>query len=292
MTDGAEEQGTARGIGATLRTALIRAARDTAGLVVPIVCPCGVEGTIPCARCAASLAVAPRRVEAVCSALQVLTAADARGGTADFSPLLPVLALGEHTGDLRRLVLAWKNGGQLCLARPFGRALAPALGRLAPRAGTAVGTGTAAVAGTGGEGGVAGLALVPVPSSLAHRLRRGEDHTAILAAEIAREAGGEVVRALALGGGTQAGKGARERRAGRRDRMRVRRAGREPRQAVLVDDVVTTGATLRGARDALLAHGWSVHGALVVAAARVPGGAVEVPGTGAADEGVRNLGRR
>ncbi len=271
MTDGAREDGSAHGAGAMLRAALARTMRDTAGLVVPLVCPCGADGAILCARCAASLAVVPQRVETACAALQVLTAADVRGGTADFAPLLPVLALGEHAGDLRRLVLAWKNGGQLRLARPFGRALVPALERL---------------------GACADVALVPVPSSLAHRLRRGEDHTTVLAAEIARHTGNEVVRALTLAGGTQAGKGARDRRTGRRDRMRGRRAAHTPRQAVLVDDVVTTGATLRSAYETLLAHGWSVHGALVVAAARSPGRAPEVPGAGADDGRVRNLGRR
>lgn len=213
---------------------------------------------MPCAACAAHLEVAPVPVDARCEALQVF-AGTGPGGGAVFASAVRVLALGEHAGVLRRLVLAWKNGGQLCLTAPFARALAPGARALA------------------GDQHGAGAVLVPVPSSLAHRLRRGEDHTVELARAIGRETGIAVVRAVALGAGTQAGKGGRERRTGRD--VRVRGAGRDGggRRAILVDDVVTTGTTLRAVAEALEAAGWDVLGALVVSAARLPAPAA-VPG--------------
>lgn len=239
--------------------------RSTAALVVPLVCPCGTEGSVCCPRCLAALSAPPIPVETACPALQVLTEADARSGDTAFSSVLPVLALGEHRDALRRLVLAWKNGGQACLARPFGQALAPALAQLAAAPGTA---------------------LVPVPSSWAHRVRRGEDHTLELAREIARElarAGGiEGVRArapLSLSGPSQAGKDRHARR-DRADpsRIRVQRSWDAGSEVVLIDDVATTGATLRAAHDALTARGVRVRGALVVAAARLPAVPAQVPG--------------
>ncbi len=52
---------------------------------------------------------------------------------------------------------------------------------------------------------------------------------------------------------------------------------------IVVDDVVTTGATLRGMHEALDAEGIEVLGAAVIASARVPG-VVAPPGPGEADK--------
>lgn len=235
---------------------LVASALAVADLAVPLSCPCGREGVRLCAACRGLLAPAPVRVDAACPALQIVVAADASRGESGViaAPLLPVLALGEHVGGLRRLVLAWKNGGMLCLAQPLGEHLTPGVGML----------------GAGRE-----VALVPIPSSLAHRIRRGEDHTAELARAVARRSGTRVVPALSLRGGSQSGKGRRERREDRWDQMRTTRAAATLRRGsgagvILVDDVVTTGATLRAAHAALEGDGVQVLGAIVVSSARMP----------------------
>lgn len=236
---------------------------QTCALVAPRHCPCGEEGTWLCGRCAALLEAPPRRVESSCDALQVLTAARVRAqhrdgrllpAGVDHSPLLPVLALGEYGGDLQRLVLAWKNGGMLHLGARIAPALVPAVTRLAA------------------GGGVTDPALVPVPSRRGARLRRGEDHTAELVRAVARAGAGHLLLLRARPTTTQDGQGARQRRT-RRIRLegrRARTAGRRAQPVVIVDDVVTTGATLRGMHEALTAAGMEVLGAVVVAAARVP----------------------
>lgn len=245
------------------RTSLREVVAQTCGLVAPRQCPCGEEGTRLCRSCASLLEAEPLRVESSCDALQVLSAARVReqrsGGTilpagVDHTPLLPVLALGEYGGNLQRLVLAWKNGGMLHLGARIGPALAPAVAQLAEAAGAAA------------------PGLVPVPSRRSARLRRGEDHTAELVRSLEAAGAGRALLLRARPTTSQDGKGARQRR-NRRIRLegrRAREAGRRHRQVVIVDDVVTTGSTLRGMHEALSAEGMEVLGAVVVAAARMP----------------------
>ena len=236
---------------------------QTCALVAPRHCPCGEEGTWLCGRCAALLEASPRRVESSCDALQVLTAARVRAqhhdgqllpAGVDHSPLLPVLALGEYGGDLQRVVLAWKNGGMLHLGARIAPALAPAVDRLAA------------------DARLTDPALVPVPSRRGARLRRGEDHTAELVRAVARTGAGHPLLLRSRPTTTQDGQGARQRRTRRihLDGRRARAAGRRAQPVIIVDDVVTTGATLRGMHEALTAAGMVVLGAVVVAAARVP----------------------
>lgn len=275
----------ARGTGRGERALALLAevAAQTCSLVAPRSCPCGRDGTRLCPDCAALLQASPLRVDACCDALQVLSAArvreQSRDGVllpagVDHSPLLPVLALGEYGGDLQRLVLAWKNGGMLHLCGALAAGLAPAVRRLA-------------------EGsGVAEPLLVPVPSRPAARLRRGEDHTAELVRALDREGAGRALLLRAAPTTAQEGRGARARRLRRirLDPAQARRARALDAPVIVVDDVVTTGATLRGMHEALDAEGIEVLGAAVIASARVPGvvasaGPVEAPpGPGEADE--------
>ncbi|MFC7376306.1 ComF family protein [Brachybacterium sp. GCM10030267] len=239
-------------------------AAQTCALVAPRQCPCGTDGAWLCPGCAAALESPPVRVESCCDALQQLSAARVREEGAhrpagvDHTSLLPVLALGEYAGDLQRMVLAWKNGGMLHLGRRIAPALAPAVTTLAA------------------EARVRRPLLVPVPSRRSARLRRGEDHTGELARDLARLGAGRarLLRAVPTTG--QEGQGARQRRT-RRIRLSpaaARRAGEDRAPVVIVDDIVTTGATLRGMHEALTEAGARVLGAVVIASARVPAPAV------------------
>ena len=107
------------------------------------------------------------------------------------------------------------------------------------------------------------VALVPVPLH-ARRLRsRGFNQAGLIAEAIGRRAGLELVDCLARSGPatTQVGRHRAERRAGPARAVEVRggpaRAGggAVPARVLLVDDVVTTGATLAACRAALVASG-------------------------------------
>jgi len=131
------------------------------------------------------------------------------------------------------------------------------------------------------------IAVVPVPSAAAAVRSRGFDATWALARVAARRLSGRyttvATRALAQrrGVGDQAGRTAAERAANLRHGL-VLRPGRRPGLVVLVDDLVTTGASLTEAARVLSAAGVEVLGAATVAATvrlrgpRERGGGLEI----------------
>jgi predicted amidophosphoribosyltransferase len=196
-----------------------------------------------------------------CAACLALLDAPARPAAPDpLPPGLPVpWAVASYDGAVRALVVAHKEAGRLGLARWFGLALARS---------------ALAVAGAG----PVPLRLIPVPSTKAARRARGHDptlRTARYAAAALRFAGVEAVVLPVLTHvrrvADQAGLDAAERAANLRDafcvhprRRQVLAAG--PARLIVVDDIVTTGATLLEAVRALGADNHCVHGTAVVAA--------------------------
>ena len=170
---------------------------------------------------------------------------------------LAVAAAGPYAGELRTALLAYKERGRRDLARPLRVLLGAALVEL----------------------GAPGAVVVPVPSSPAARRSRGGDHVARLIGRRRRVRALRLVRTVR----DSAGLSTAERAANLDSAMRARPPRRAGRAAIVVDDIVTTGATLREAARALRAAGWTVIGAAVVAATprRTPPGsprAQQTPG--------------
>lgn len=181
--------------------------------------------------------------------------------------LVDVCAAGGYEGVLRALVLGHKERGLHPLRAPLVRVLGVALGPLLEQL---------------PRGARGGLVLVPVPSRAATVRTRGHDPTwtmTRLAAAAAARAGHPVgaARLLRLRPGVldQAGLDTAGRAANLAGSMTCpspplrRLAAAGPLAgAVVCDDVVTTGSTLREAQRALEAVGLPVVGAVVVAATR------------------------
>ncbi|MFE2523593.1 ComF family protein [Streptomyces sp. NPDC059382] len=220
--------------------------RELSGLVLPVDCAgCGLSRVLVCPDC-----------------LEALGGAGA--GRVRPSPAPPGLP-GVHAGAVyadavREVVLAHKERGALPLAGPLGAALAAAVLSLPG----------------GAAGPPGGVVLVPVPSAR-HRTRaRGHDPARRIA--LAASAGlrgkgvpARVVPVLRLRRrvADQADLGARERRENVAGALVASPAGVRSAagaRIVVVDDLITTGATLAEAARALRAGGLRVAGAAVVAA--------------------------
>jgi predicted amidophosphoribosyltransferase len=111
--------------------------------------------------------------------------------------------------------------------------------------------------------------IVPVPPAPLRRRRRGFDPAEALAAALAKRTGLPLVPCLAR---SQSPRQVGRRRAERlADPPRVRTVSPAPTNALLVDDVTTTGATL-GACSAALREGGAIRvAAITLAASRRPG---------------------
>jgi predicted amidophosphoribosyltransferase len=167
-----------------------------------------------------------------------------------------------YGGAVRAALLSYKERGRRDLAGPLGALLARAVAALLDEV-------AADVAGRSVyRRGRPAVVLVPVPSSRAAAAARGGDHVLRLTRRAAastgvRAAPGVLAQARAVQ--DSAGLDSRERAANLGHALRGRPAP-PGLVAVVVDDIVTTGTTLREARRALVSAGWPVLGAAVVAA--------------------------
>jgi predicted amidophosphoribosyltransferase len=208
--------------------------REIGGLVLPVVCAgCG-KGRLPlCEECGRALYGAwPCRV---------LPSPEPVG-------LPAVYAAAPYEDAVRGVLLAHKERGALGLAAPLGRALAGAVAAAAP---------------PGADTGP--LLLVPVPSSRRAVAARGHDAGRRLALAAAGELrrGGRAAQVLPVlrqrrAVADQAGLAARQRRANVAGALEVAGGGARllgTGRVVLVDDLVTTGASLAEAARAIRAAG-------------------------------------
>ncbi len=222
--------------------------RTLLDLVLPAECGgCGVQGTQWCERCRRSLADAPIAV------------------TPRVDPGVPVWALGPYSGPRRRAVIAAKERGRRDLAVPLGAALAGAIGVLRQW-------------GELGPEGSSRLCLVPAPTRARAARARGGDPVlrAVRAAASGLEADCRVWPVLSMRRGVRdsVGLSAAQRQDNIGGRIVLERAwsrmpdpGRRRNEVVLVDDVVTTGATSAESVRVLRSAGARVAAVIVVAAA-------------------------
>ena len=210
-----------------LSLAVRAACTDALALLLPVSCAgCDEPDVGLCERCALALAPTPRR--------QVVPAVG--GDLAVWSGLV-------FEGVAARVLRAIKEDGRTGLAR----ALTPALQAAVARAGV-----------------TAEVVLVPLPTSRAAYRRRGFRVPDLLL----RRAGRPATRLLrhARRTGDQRGLGREARRSNVDGSLVVAPRGAQGLRVLLVDDVVTTGATLAEAARALRAAGAEVVGAVTVAA--------------------------
>jgi predicted amidophosphoribosyltransferase len=166
---------------------------------------------------------------------------------------VPTFAAGEYADELRIALIAYKERGRRQLANSLAGYLADAV--------------DCAVRATGSRRPV----LVPVPSSRPAARARGGDHVARLASAVARQTGLPMLPVLTLRGfvADSAGLSADQRRRNVTGRLLARAPADGIGQPIILDDIVTTGATLAEAGRALTAAGWQPAGAAVIAATRL-----------------------
>lgn len=211
-------------------------------LMLPLQCGgCGAPGTRWCAGCAAQLAVGPDEPRLV---------------SPRRDPQVPVFALGRYAGARRSVIVAVKERGRSDLIAPLALTLDAGLQRLLrwrllelP------------------------LTIIPAPTRRSAARRRGGDPIARISAAVADRHGdvtvASVLRLRALTRDSVGlGSGAREDNIA--GRVVVRRRGVAAvaggtGDVVVVDDVVTTGATLAESVRVLRAARVPVAAALVIA---------------------------
>ncbi|MFY2859550.1 ComF family protein [Mycobacterium sp. THU-M104] len=211
-------------------------------VILPLECGgCGAPSTRWCDACGRELSVAADEPHVV---------------TPRIDPQVPVFALGRYAGARRQAILAVKERGRGDLVAPLAYALAVGVHRLL----------TWGIVETP-------LTIVPAPTrTWAARRRGGDPVTRVARAAVAGHPDVTVARALRIRAlardSAGLGTAARERNIAGRVLLRGGSLTDHPgTEVMVVDDVVTTGATARESVRALCAAGLRVVAVLAVAAA-------------------------
>ena len=207
-------------------------------LVLPLDCGgCGAPSTRWCEVCTTELAVKADEPHVV---------------NPRIDPGVPVFALGRYAGARRRAVIAMKDHGRTDLVAPLAQALAAGIHRML----------------TWGMIDVP-LTVVPAPTRRSAARRRGGDPvTRTASAAVAKHPEIDVLQALRLRSfardSANLGSAARERNLAGAVLLRRRRPTVD-HEVLLVDDIVTTGATARESVRTLHAAGVRVAAVLTIA---------------------------
>ncbi|WP_041782682.1 ComF family protein [Mycolicibacterium chubuense] len=204
-------------------------------LVLPLQCGgCGIPATAWCEACARELAVAPDEPHLI---------------TPRLDPGVPVLSLGRYAGARRTAIVAVKEHGRTDLVRPLAAALHTGLEHLL-------------------TWGVldAPVMLVPAPTRRAAARRRGGDPvTRVARAAVAGLPGVAVAPVLRMKPFTRDSVGLSSADRQRNIAGRIRATGAVGGPVVVVDDVVTTGATAGESVRLLQTRGAEVAAVLAIA---------------------------
>lgn len=198
-------------------------------LLLPGACAgCGRYGAVLCASCVASMQPAGAPVDRFAASDPGVVVGDA---------MELAMAAFAHEGAMRRALQRLKYGGAGRLAAPLALAAAPSLRRLLNLTGDA--------------------ALVPVPVHAARRRQRGYNQAELLSAELGRLVQLHVVDVLVRNRPTtrQHGLGRAARLHNLRGALGIRPNARVPAVAIVVDDILTTAATLEACAETLRRHG-------------------------------------
>lgn len=173
---------------------------------------------------------------------------------ADPPPWVSARGAYAYGGALQEAIARWKNRPDESVGRPLSELFAEAAAR------------------AGWDGLAPDAVVVPVPASARGLAQRGFNPAGLLARRLARRVGRPLeATALRLRRAPEKTRGLGRRARARRVRgiFEARPKAVEGRTVLLVDDVMTTGATVRAATEALLRAG--ARGVRVAVLARVPG---------------------
>ncbi len=198
-------------------------------LLIPPACSgCGTYGEALCRRCRSAFRPAGAPLDRFVAPDPAVVVGD---------ELQVAVAAFRYDGVLRRALSRLKYGGASRLAKPLAEAAAPLLADFAEHHRSA--------------------ALVPVPVHPERLRQRGYNQAALLARHLAGDWAGEVADVLVRARPTsqQHRLNRAERLRNLRDAFALRTGARAPPAAILVDDILTTSATLEACAGVLRAAG-------------------------------------